>query len=280
MKNLVILFFTILAFVTTVNAGACDLKTTLINQDPYPAVPGDYVKLVFQVDGFENIECNDITFELLPDYPIIFNPGESGLKSFSHTEYIEDYESNILIPYEVRIDNEALDGENPIEIRIEEMNRNYLETLNLEIEDVRADFEIYVRDYDYSTNTLTLEILNIEKVDIEALTVTIPKQENILVKGPFNVIVGDLDSNEYTTADFEATLNNGKVAVELTYTDSINVRRKITKDIFFDDSYFLDRIGDEKENPAGMYVTVGIILLIIIFWYLKRKKKLKAKHKH
>ncbi|MBT6182413.1 hypothetical protein HOI04_00855, partial [archaeon] len=132
MKNSVILFFAIILFATTISAEACDLQTTLLNQDPYPAVPGDYVKLVFQVVGFENPECRDMTFELLADYPIAFNPGETGLQSFSHTAFIQDYESNILIPYEVRVDGDALDGENPIEVRINEQNRNYLETFNLE----------------------------------------------------------------------------------------------------------------------------------------------------
>ncbi len=281
MKYVVILFFAVLILNTSLlSAAACDLKTTLLNQDPYPAVPGDYVKLVFQVEGFENPECSDITFELVEDYPIRFDPGESGLRTFSQIDYIDDYESNVLIPYEVRVDNEALDGENPIRVRIEEKIRNYLEKFNLEIEDVRADFEIYVREYDYNTNTLTLEILNIEKVDIEALTVTIPQQENIVIKGPFNVIVGDLDSNEYTTADFEATLENGNIAVELTYTDSINVRRKITKDVLFEDSYFLDRIGDEKKSSTGMYFAIAVVILVGIFWYLRRKRRLKAKHKH
>jgi len=57
----------------------------------------------------------------------------------------------------------------------------------------------------------------------------IPKQTNIIVKGPNRVVVGDLDSNEYTTADFEATMRDGDLTIELTYSDTINVRRTISK---------------------------------------------------
>ena len=68
----------------------CDLDVTLLNQDPYPAVPGDYVKLVFQLEGIDDTDCNDITFNLLADYPIEFNPGESGLRTFDRVNYLKD----------------------------------------------------------------------------------------------------------------------------------------------------------------------------------------------
>ena len=55
-------------------------------------------------------------------------------------------------------------------------------------------------------NEITIEVLNIEASDIEALTIEIPKQDNIEVKGPNKIVVGDLDSNEYTTAEFEASV--------------------------------------------------------------------------
>jgi hypothetical protein len=269
METKVIFFFAIILFISITSAEVCDLQTTLLNQDPYPAFPGDYMKLVFQVAGFDNPECGDMNFELLEDYPLRFNPGETGLRYFSQTSFLQNYESNILIPYEVRIDEDALDGENQIEVRI----NNFLEKFNLEIKDTKADFEIYVRDYKYDTNTLTLEILNIEKVDIEALTITIHPQENIIIKGPFNVIVGDLDSNEYSTADFEAIVSNGNIAVELTYTDSINIRRKIIKNISFDDNYFLNRIVDEEKSKTGKYVILVIVVLFFLLIYLRKNKK-------
>ena len=47
-------FAFILFSISGVFAGVCDLDVSLINQDPYPAIQGDYVKLVFQVDGHSN----------------------------------------------------------------------------------------------------------------------------------------------------------------------------------------------------------------------------------
>jgi len=55
---------------TFVSAEGCNLDVSLINQDPYPATPGDYVKLVFQVNGVSNPQCGTVEFELLEQYPL------------------------------------------------------------------------------------------------------------------------------------------------------------------------------------------------------------------
>ena len=276
MKKEVILI--LLVMFVAITSAACELDTTLISQDPYPAVPGDYVKLVFQIEGINGADCNDITFNLLSGYPINFNPGESGLRTFKKTDYIKDFESNILIPYKVRVDAEALDGVNPIEARTQSKgSAPQIITFDLEVEDVKADFEVYIKDYNYATNELTLEILNIESSDVEALTVKIPKQTNIIVKGAAQNIVGDLDSNEYTTTDFEAVPSNGEITVDLTYSDTINTRRTITKTVTFDDSYFTERKADQKTTSTWTYIIYAAIILAIIYWILKRRKK-KKKH--
>jgi len=260
-------------------AVACDLDVTLTNQDPYPAVPGDYVKLVFQIEGINSIDCDDITFNLLEDYPIKFDPGKSGLRTFKKIDYIKDFESNILVPYEVRIDNDALNGANAIEVRMQSKgDASQTKTFDIEIDDVRADFEIYVKNYEIKTNELTLEVLNIEESDVEALTIQIPKQNGIQVKGPNRIVVGDLDSNEYTTADFEATLDDGEITVELIYSDTINTRRTVEKTITFDSSYFTGRKADQKSTSKYTYLFWTAIIIVIIYWIIKKVRKKKKKH--
>jgi hypothetical protein len=280
MKKGVMLLFLLVFSMVVVSAEACDLSVSLLNQDPYPAVPGDYVKVVFQISGLESDECGNIEFSLLEEYPLEFDPGERGLRKFSDVDYIKDYQSTIQIPFEVRIDADAVDGANPIEVSVQNNNdAPILETFDLEVDDVRADFEVYVKDYDFKTHELTLEVLNIEKADVEALTISIPKQVNIVVKGPNRVVVGDLDSNEYTTADFEATVRDGEITVDLTYSDTINVRRTTTKKIQFDSEYFQDRIADQKSISMGVYIFWGVVILLVIWWIVKKiTKKKKKRH--
>lgn len=275
MKKKVILFlFLFLSIGIAAAETTCDLDVTLVNQDPYPAVPGDYVKLVFQIEGLDSPTCDDITFNLLSDYPIEFNPGEDGLRMFKKLDYIKDYATNLLIPYEVRIHKDALDGANPVEIRVQAKNNAPLtKTFNIEVDDVRADFEIYIKDYSYKTHEITLEILNIESSDIEALTIEIPKQDNIQIKGANRVVVGDLDSNEYTTADFEALLSDGEFKVNLIYSDVINTRRTVEKTVSFDSSYFVDRKIDQKTTSMITYILWALIVLLVGWWVFRKFNK-------
>jgi len=273
-----ILILTLLLALSVVSAEACDFDATLLNQDPYPAVPGDYVKLVFQLDGLDASECKDISFKLLDDYPLEFNPGESGLRIFSEVDYIRNYDSSILIPFKVRINGDALDGTTPIEALIQNKgNAPLLFSFDLEVEDVRADFEISIKNYDYNTNELTLEILNIEDSDVDALTLEIPPQENIKIKGAPRVIVGDLDSNEYTTADFEAIPSDGEFTINLIYSDTINIRRTISKTVEFDSEYFKNRKSDESNTSIWTYIFWIALIAVVVWWFYRRSKKKKKK---
>ena len=277
MKKVILLLMLLLSTGFVLAESACSLDITLLNQDPYPAIPGEYVKLVFQIDGTDDPACNDITFTLPSKYPVEFSPGESGVRTFKKVDYIRDYGSNILIPYEVRINEDAIDGANPIDIVVQSKGgAKVSKTFNVEVQDIRADFETYISNFDYTTNELTLGILNIEQSDIEALVVRIPKQDNVIIKGANQMIVGDLDSNEYTTADFEAMPSNGEITLELIYSDTINTRRTITKTVTFDSSYFTDRKSNQKSGGVGNYILLGIVLVIIgwiVFRKIKKKKK-------
>ena len=275
MKKVVMLWLLVFSL-ALVNAAVCDLRVSLLNQDPYPAVPGEYVKIVFQIEGLDSPDCGDVTFNLLHNYPIEFDPGEENTKKFRKIDYIKDYESNLLIPYKVRINENALDGANPVEVNIQNKGDAPLSQMfNIEIDDVRADFEVYIKNYNYQTHELELEILNIAESDVEALTIEIPKQDNIDVKGSNRIVVGDLDSNEYTSAEFEATLSEGQVTINLIYSDTINTRRTNTETITFDKSYFTGRITDKKPTSIWTYIFWGATIIIIVIYFYKRKKSKK-----
>lgn len=88
----------------------------MINQDPYPAVPGDYVKLVFQVTGTSEKDCGQIFIELLEKYSISFDPGVTHIVEATGGTYARDYNSYLIAPFKVKVNEEALDGGNRIEV--------------------------------------------------------------------------------------------------------------------------------------------------------------------
>jgi len=268
--------FIIVLSLSFISAGACSLTTNLINQDPYPAIPGDYVKLVFEVSGVDNPECGEVQIKFIGEFPLTLDTGAQSVYSTS-SFYERDYHSTLVAPYKVRVDKEAIDGENSVDVVISSKSSSgILNKFNVTIEDKRVDFEVHIKDYNPTTNILTLEILNIGKYDIKALSVEVPKQDSLFVKGANKNIVGDLDSNEYTTADFEATPQNGVINLILAYSDGINVRRTVEKSVVFDSSYFDDRKANEKATPVYVYILVLIVIVVAFIFYRRHRKK-KAK---
>jgi len=259
----------VLGFVTA----DCVLDVSMINQDPYPATPGESVKVVFQISGISNPECGTIEFELKENFPFTVDPESTNPIIIRSGTYTTKYSSFYLATYKVRIDKDALEGDTPIEILYSTTTAQakQVKEFDIYVEDTKADFEIHVKDYNANTQTLTLEILNIENVDVEALTIEIPKQENIEVRGTNRVIVGNLDSNEYTTADFEAIIKSEvDITLKITYTDLVNIRREIIKTVHFDPIYFNGR--NKSSQPWWLY----ILILAAVGWFVWRKYK---KHK-
>lgn len=267
------------ASLALLSASGCELKVSLINQDPYPAIPGDYVKVVFQIDGLSSTTCGNVEFGLKEDFPFSLDPNTTNpitIKSGTGTSS-KEYSSFYVAPFKLRVSEDALDGDALLETYYSsDSSIEFLNDFNISVEDTRADFEVYVKDYDSLTSTLTFEILNTAKSDIQALTVEIPKQDNIDVKGANRKVIGDLDSNEYTSAEFEATPSDGTIDLTLIYTDSINVRRTMNKTIVFDSAYFMDRNGSRGSSKVWIYVIVLAIIAWIV-WKQVKKSKMKKK---
>jgi hypothetical protein len=252
----------------------CAFTASLINQDPYPAIPGDYVKLVFQVSGVEDANCEGAKFEVTQNYPFSLDLNDTQ-KTLDSSTWTTGFNSFWNVPYNVRIDNNAMDGDAEIEVRYGLLGTQggYSKKFNITIKDSRSDFEVFVKDYKPTTKIMTLEVLNIGENDVRALTLEIPNQDHIKIKGPSRNIVGDLDSNEYSTADFEIASGGGNIEVNILYTDNIHVRRNLTKTLIFEPLNFENRAADKKSSPVKSIVIIVIIIAIGIYFYRRYKRR-------
>src|SRR3989344_5518559 len=184
-----LIFFAFLLFLPNSSA-MCTLTPSLINQDPVFAIPGETVKVLFQITGVENPECEVIN-------------------------------------------------------------------LNLSIEEVRTDFEITLDSYSFSTNKLVLGILNIGEKNAESITVEIPEQQTVLIEGGHIKILGALDSNEDTTATFDAVPNSGNIKINLNYNDETGERRFLTKEVLFSELAF-------ENTRKKSTISLGQIILWLV----------------
>lgn len=259
---------------------ACDLETSLVSQDPYPVVPGETVKLVFQVTGISDGNCNQVSFEIQEEFPFTIDAGYPEKMTIESGVYIRDYPDFWLVPYKLAIDYDAEKGENSLDVIVStSLGSGILTTFDIEIDDVQTDFEVYARDYSELQGELTLEIINIGENDIDSLSIEVPKQDNVQIRGSSINTVGILDSNEYTTSTFDLVAQEGEIDLIIRYNDVTDTRRTVNKTISFDPYYF--SYGNEGNGGSP----VGIIIVLVLvagggYWFYKRRKDKKRKMMH
>ncbi len=93
------------------------LQVTLVNQKPDPVSPGDYAEVRFKIEnrGTENAE--DISFELLPEFPFSLEPGQSAVSKVGSVWGRQIGDLGLMIKYNLMVDKDAVEGVNHIKAR-------------------------------------------------------------------------------------------------------------------------------------------------------------------
>jgi hypothetical protein len=299
----------------TVSTNVISLKVTLVNQDPYPADPGDYVNLLFKVENRGSDNAENVVFKLLPEYPFSLDTGVSADTELGTIKGLQTDENGFLIKYKVRVNKDAINGENKIGTECRYNNGNTLtNTFNITISNPRTDMDVVVQDA--TTASTTLAIANIGANNAYSVIVRIPDQQNFRVTGTSASVIGNLNAGDYTLVSFQITSNTGianissaggnmppnrsfsrttfnnsvigggNLAVEISYTDTLGIRRTIQKGVRLDVSGTtgtgtrtgLATQGSQLKLPSGglMYIgigVVGIIVIVVIFRFRRRKKR-------
>lgn len=92
------------------------INITIVNQEPDPVEPGDYVTVRFKFENKGSANAEDVTVELLPEYPFSLYSDEAVKKIGSiYGKQIGDM--GVIVKYRIRVDKDAVEGENELELR-------------------------------------------------------------------------------------------------------------------------------------------------------------------
>ncbi|MBI2523282.1 hypothetical protein HYW19_02755 [Candidatus Woesearchaeota archaeon] len=98
-------------------ARTSQIEVTLINQEPDPAEPGNYVDVRFKLDNNGSEEARNVEVEILPQYPFSLDPGVEALRSAGTLQSMQRGDVGVIVKYRIRVDKNAVEGENEIKIR-------------------------------------------------------------------------------------------------------------------------------------------------------------------
>lgn len=274
-------------------SGECSLGITMINQDPYPAIPGEYVNVVFQISGVSSGQCDGARFELIQDYPF-FLDDDDGLRILDDSTYIKDYNNDWMIAYKIRVDENALDGTTILTVHYSPGNSDsgsYIEKkFDIEIEDSRTNFDAVIQETTDSETAIA--IANIGKYTANSVVVRIPEQDYFKATGTSGQMVGNLEAGDYTIVNFALTRIPSKnqedntLKFDIYYTDGLGLRRTVNMEISLgsENSVLTNNISVPYQEFGGrnmrssnnnIYLTLAIVLMVLIIGFVLYKKKSK-----
>lgn len=278
--------------------GSCNLNVSLVNQDPYPAIPGEYVEVLFQVSGLSNLNCKGGSLELVPSYPFSLDSNDS-IRLLEGSTGAQGYSSIWNVGYKIRVDKDAIDGNNELKVKYGEKysNVNNIKKFDIVVQDTRTTFDSVIQES--SSSDVSIALANTGKYIANSVVVRIPEQDNYKVTGSDGQMVGNLESGDYTIVSFSVTpvmsrgsgnnvVGESKLKFDIYYTDSIGERRVVNMELGLNPTSSTNmtnfsgmREGFQRSNQFtwSIWYTLAIIAVIVIILFLLRKKILGIFHK-
>jgi hypothetical protein len=260
------------------------LKPYLVNQDPTSAEPGSYVDLLFKVENSGTEDAENVVFEIVSEYPFSLDYAVESTKELGIIKGVQTGDSAVFFTYKLRVDKDAIDGDNEIEIKYSYDGKvaGY-KTFTVTISEPKTDFELITQDSN------TLAVANVGSNNAYSVIIKIPEQENFQTTGSSANIIGNLDAGDYTLASFQInkiSRDNDPLIVQVSYTDTLGIRRTIQKEILYSFGTITGQATSRQSDYANketsvigtglMYVVIGIVgisIIVLVIKFGKRKKK-------
>ena len=93
------------------------IKISLLNQDPDPASPGNYIELRWTVENLGSSASDDVYIEIVPDYPFSLRPTDDKITNIGSLNGRQLGEEAYTFYRKLKIDENAVEGDNTIRLR-------------------------------------------------------------------------------------------------------------------------------------------------------------------
>ncbi|PIN70197.1 hypothetical protein COV93_02495 [Candidatus Woesearchaeota archaeon CG11_big_fil_rev_8_21_14_0_20_43_8] len=213
------------------------VKVVFLNQDPDPVEPGKYVNVRFKVENLGNDDLDDLTFEILPEYPFSLDSQKDATIDIGGLFGRQKDEYGAILDWKLRVDKDAIEGENEIKLRYTYPGKVSWITLDAFDINVRTHDAILMAD-SYKATPERVVSGNKVKLDITIKNFADSMVKDIKTKLSLPANFAPVGStNEKTTkqidagktmivnyelmVDTDATSNVHKIPLEITYSDEL-----------------------------------------------------------
>jgi hypothetical protein len=262
MKKTIIMILMLLTLVSNVFA-VSGLDVSVAKYDPYPATPGQEVKVWILIQNTGDDDLKDVSVEVLEQSPFSVY-GDDSVKKLPILGAHKDY----LLDFNLRVDSDALDGTNSLKVIYSHLTGSALEKdldISVQARDSTLSIEkIELKPFEIAPGTdgvLTITVKNNAQTALTDVSMKLVLQSIVgssIVDLPFAPIDSGIERrlfllNPGNTAEFSYTLR--------AYPDATSKVYKIPLDI----SYY-DNTGElqEKTDYAGVIVNGAPELSVVV----------------
>lgn len=253
------------------------LKTILLKYDPYPAEPGKYMTLWIEVYNAGTKTAENVTFELIPEYPFSLDASENATKWYSQIPGLY----TIVLQYKVRVDKDAVEGWNKIKLRYKINNGKWVESeeeIYVSEAPKKAELKAFYvssepKPFPGGETTLSVDVANIASGT--AYYVVVEAESEIAEIEVNKVFVGTMDPDDFDTIDFELKIKNstqpGKypVKIKFYYRDEDDKKFE-TEDAVYLKVYTKEEAlaEEQREMPWWQPLAYIVVALIVIKYFV------------
>ncbi|HDI02802.1 MAG TPA: hypothetical protein ENF95_01560 [Candidatus Aenigmarchaeota archaeon] len=253
------------------------LKTILLKYDPYPAEPGKYMTLWIEVYNAGTKTAENVTFELIPEYPFSLDASENATKWYSQIPGLY----TIVLQYKVRVDKDAVEGWNKIKLRYKINNGKWVESeeeIYVSEAPKKAELKAFYvssepKAFPGGETTLSVDVANIASGT--AYYVVVEAESEIAEIEVNKVFVGTMDPDDFDTIDFELKIKNSTqpgrypVKIKFYYRDEDDKKFE-TEDAVYLKVYTKEEAlaEEQSEMPWWQPLAYIVVALVVIKYFV------------
>ncbi|MBU1976262.1 MAG: COG1361 S-layer family protein [Nanoarchaeota archaeon] len=278
----------------------------IIHIDKSVLIPGKQESLKFTINNVGNAPLNDLTFYWENEDEIVLPVGSDNTKHIKSIDIGESAE----VEYQVIADTNGDAGLYKLDLHLSYNDPSSGTTTTIStIAGIYVgggtDFEVAFSDS--SAGETSFSIANVGSNPANSVSVIIPNQEGWRVTGSNNVIIGNLNTGDYTVASFTLQQSsrgmgniqnvsreimgsrpNTPLTVQIAYTDTMGNRNTVEKDVEMTSQSTLttavtdatqvmnfQRRGMQQQSfwsKSKWYLIVLVVVIAGVFIYTRRKK--------
>ena len=242
----------------------------IIRVDKTTLIPGKQNSLKFTINNVGNAPLRDITFNWENKDNVVLPVGSDNTRYIKYIDINEGFD----LEYQVIADTNANPGLYKLGLYL-----TYTDSINGTMRQLATIAGVYIgggTDFDISFAESTgsetsFSVANTGSNPAYAVLVIIPRQKDWRVSGSNSVMIGNLNSGDYTSASFKLqplknpiSNSSSEIVVKITYTDTMGERKVVEKNVELEQSQNIVDVAPKQRQGNPLYIVIAIIIVLLL----------------